>query len=105
MVNEGFERHEGGTQFVGAILKALLAAQVLFDLQTFRKSYIVQRRSQKADRATHIEGRLLDQAMILFNCIPFQKGTSLKGKNLLTEGAKSFLYEQFLIECFFVCLI
>ena len=27
----------------------------------------------------------------------FKKGTSLKGKNMLTEGANSFLYEQFLI--------
>ena len=32
-----------------------------------------------------------------FNYVPFQMGTSLKGKNLLPEGAKSFLYEQFLI--------
>ena len=28
-------------------------------------------------------GRLLDQAVMLFNCVPFQKGTSFKGKNLL----------------------
>ena len=38
---------------------------------------------------THIKGRLLDQAMILF-----KMGTSLnmlKGKNLLPEGAISFL--------------
>ena len=41
---------------------------------------------------------LLDQTMILFNCAPFQNGTSLKGKNLLPEGANSFLYEDFLIE-------
>ena len=34
--------------------------------------------------------------MILFNCVPFQMGTSLKGKNMLPEGAYSFLYEQFL---------
>ena len=27
---------------------------------------------------------------------PYQMGTSLKGKNLLPEGANSFLYEQFL---------
>ena len=43
------------------------------------------------------KGRLLDQARILVNCVPFQKGTSLKGKNLLPDGANSFLYEQFLI--------
>ena len=56
-----------------------------------------QRRSQNAEKATHIRWRPLDQAMILFNCAPFQMGTSLKGKNLLPEGANSFLYEQFLI--------
>ena len=51
----------------------------------------------KAEKDTHIKGRLLGQAMILFNCVHFQNGTSLKGKNLLQEGASSFLYEQFLI--------
>ena len=45
----------------------------------------------------HIKGRLLDQAVILFNCVPFQNGTSLKGKNVLPQGANSFLYEQFLM--------
>ena len=58
---------------------------------------LVQRRSQNAEKVAHIKGRLLDQAMIIFSCIPFQMGTSLKGKNLLTEGANSILYEQFLI--------
>ena len=48
-------------------------------------------------KVTHIKGRLLDQAKRLFNCVPFQMGTSLKGKNLLPEGANSFLYEQFFI--------
>ena len=57
----------------------------------------MQRRSQNAEKVIHIKGRLLDQAMILFNCVPFQLGTSLKGKNLLPGGANSFLYEQFLI--------
>ena len=46
---------------------------------------------------THIKGRLLDQAVILFNCVPFQTGTSLKGMDLLPKEANSFLYEQFLI--------
>ena len=48
-------------------------------------------------KVMHIKGRQLDQAKIPFNCIPFQSGTSLKGKNLLPEVANSFLYEQFLI--------
>ena len=51
-----------------------------------------QWRSQKAEKVKHIKGRLLDHAMILFNCVPFIKmETSLKGKNLLPEGANSFL--------------
>ena len=54
-------------------------------------------RSQNVEKVMHIKGRLLDQAMILFNCFPFQMGTSLTGKNLLLEGVNSFLYEQFLI--------
>ena len=43
--------------------------------------------SQNAENVMHIKGRLLDQAKILFNFVPFQMGTSLKGKNLLPEGA------------------
>ena len=46
-----------------------------------------QCRSQNAEKVTHIKGRLQHQAMILFHCAPFQIGTSLKGKNLLPEGA------------------
>ena len=56
-----------------------------------------QWRSQNAEKVTHLKERLLDQAMILFNGVPFQMRTSLKGNNLLLEGANSFLYEQFLI--------
>ena len=37
-----------------------------------------------------VKRRLLDQAMILFNFIPFQMATSLKGKNLHPEGAIFF---------------
>ena len=57
----------------------------------------MQRHSQNAENVTHIKGRLLDQAVILSNWVPFQMGTSLKGKNLLPEGANSFPYEHFLI--------
>ena len=39
---------------------------------------------------THIKGRLLFQAMISTISL-FKMGTSLKGKNLLPEGANSFL--------------
>ena len=37
-------------------------------------------RSQNDKNVTHIKGRLQDQANILFNCVPFQMETSLKGK-------------------------
>ena len=64
----------------------------------FNLCHSVQLHSQNAEKATHIKGRLLDQAIIFFYCVPFQMGTSIKGKNLLPEGPNSFLYEQFLIE-------
>ena len=51
-------------------------------------------RSQNAEKV--MQGRLLEQAVILYNCAPFHMGTSIKGKNLLPaqilpEGANSFL--------------
>ena len=56
-----------------------------------------QWRSQNAEKVTHIKRRLLDQAMILFDCVPFQMGTSLKGKNcsqreLILSFKSSFLW-------------
>ena len=50
-----------------------------------------QWRSQNAEKVKHIKGRLLDQAVILFNRVPFKMGTSLKGKNLLPERTNYFL--------------
>ena len=35
---------------------------------------LIIRCSQTAKKVSHIKGRLLDQAVILFNCIPFQNG-------------------------------
>ena len=57
-----------------------------------RKSSLAdQWRSQNAEKVTHVKERLLDEAVILFNCVLFEMGTSLKGKNLLPKGANSFL--------------
>ena len=50
-----------------------------------------QWRCQNAEKATLIKGRLLDQAVLLLISSLFKVGTSLKGKNLLPEGANSFL--------------
>ena len=55
-----------------------------------------QLRGQNAEKVMHIKGRLLDRAVVLINCVPFKMRASLKGKNLLPEGANYFLYEQFL---------
>ena len=33
-----------------------------------------QCRVQNAEKVAHIKGRLLDQAVLLFNCVPFQSG-------------------------------
>ena len=46
-----------------------------------RDVQLAQQRSQNAEKVTHIKGILLYQAVILFNCVPLQIGTSLKGKN------------------------
>ena len=53
-----------------------------------------QWRSQNAKKVTHIKGRLLDKAVVLFKLTIaslFKMRTSFKGKNLLPEGANSFL--------------
>ena len=36
--------------------------------------YQIQWHSQNAEKVTHIKGRLLDQAVVLFNCVLFQNG-------------------------------
>ena len=47
--------------------------------------------SQNAEKVMHIKWKLLYQAMILYNYVTFQMGTSPKEKNLLPQGASSFL--------------
>ena len=47
---------------------------------------IIQWHSQNPEKVTHTKGRLLDKAMILFNCVLSKMGTSLTVKNLLPEG-------------------
>ena len=53
----------------------------------------VQWRSQNAEKVTHwhIKVRLPDQAAVFFNCVLFKMGKIHNGKNLLPEGANSFL--------------
>ena len=51
-------------------------------------SYFYQERSQNAEKVTHIEGRLPDQGVILFNFF-FKMGPFLNGKNLI-RGSEFF---------------
>ena len=51
---------------------------------------MVQLRSQNAEKATHIKGRLLDQAVILFNCVPPQNGNFSLRKEFAPRGSKFF---------------
>ena len=52
----------------------------------------MQWRSQNAEKVTHIKGRLLDQAVVLFNCSPFSKWKLLvKEREFTPSGANSFL--------------
>ena len=53
--------------------------------------FLRQWRSQNTEKFTNTKGRLLEQTVISFNCVPFKMGTSLERKNLLPEGANSFL--------------
>ena len=47
-------------------------------------------RSQNAENVTHIKGRLPDQAVILFNCVPFQNGNFSKRKEFAPRGSEFF---------------
>ena len=62
----------------------------------------VQWRYQNAEKDTHVKGRLLEQAVILFICVKMR--TSLKGKNLLQGGANSFRLDQLLLVWTFTTL-
>ena len=47
-------------------------------------------RSQNAKNVTHIKGRLHDQAVNLFHCVPLQNGNFSYRKELAPRGSKFF---------------
>ena len=64
---------------------------VLLLCQIFRlQSSTKQWRSQNTAKATHIKGRLLDQAVILFNCVPFWNENFFQRKELASNGSEFF---------------
>ena len=52
--------------------------------------YIPQWRSQIAEKVTHIKGRLLGQAALLFNCFPFQNGNFSLREEFAPRGSDFF---------------
>ena len=56
-----------------------------------------QWRRQNAEKVTHIKERLLDQAVMLFNCIPFQSGSFSLRIEFAPRGSEFFPLEQFLM--------
>ena len=58
---------------------------------------IVQWRSQNAEKVTHIEGRLLDQAVILFNCVPFWNGNFCIRERICFEAERILSFKQWKI--------
>ena len=49
-----------------------------------------QWRRQNAAKVTHVKGRLLDQAVILFNCVPFYNGNVSERKKFAARGSEFF---------------
>ena len=46
--------------------------------------------ARKLKKKTHIKERLLDQAMVLFICVPFQNGNFSKRKEFAPRGSEFF---------------
>ena len=49
-----------------------------------------QWRSKNAEKVTHIKGRLLEQPVILFNCVSFQNENFSKRKEFAPRGSEVF---------------
>ena len=54
----------------------------------------MQWRSQKAEKVMHIKGRLLDQALVLFNCVPFYNGNFSLRERFFPLGAVPYGIEN-----------
>ena len=56
----------------------------------FHAFVVVQRRSRNADKVTHINGSLLERAVILINYVPFQNRHISLRKEIAPRGSKFF---------------
>ena len=76
--------------FVDSVLTLTLIPNAFDILILIYVSY-VQWRSQNAKNAMHIKGRLLDQPMILFDCVPFQNGNFSYRKEFAPRGREQII--------------
>ena len=58
----------------------------------------LQWRSQNAEKDTHTKGRLLDQAAIFINCVPFQNGKRICSQS---ERIPSLMSSSYSMENYF----
>ena len=56
----------------------------------FHGVYCRQWRSQNAEKVTHIKGRLLDQTVFRFNCVPFHNENFSERKEFAPRGSEFF---------------
>ena len=76
--------------FMNTVNTSMNTVNTSMKVQFCRCTYIGLASTLK--KSTHIKGRLLYQAMTLYNNVLFFKmGTSFQGKNLLPDGANFFL--------------
>ena len=63
----GFKSNVGPARYVRS-------QKQLNTIQYARNIHIAHWRSQNAEKVMHIKGRLLGQAVVQFNCVPFYNG-------------------------------
>ena len=56
---------------------------------------VQQWRSQNAEKVTHIKGRIMDQALILFSCVPFHNGNFSERKEFFSFRAALWGVENY----------
>ena len=71
------------------MLSDLFLLGVVFETLS-REANHEQWHSKDAEKVMHIKRRLLDQAMILFNCAPFQNRNFSRRKEFAPRGSEVF---------------
>ena len=59
-----------------------------------RKVCVVHPSGQNAKEVTHIKGRLLDQTMILFNCVPYRNWNFSKKERIRSQRERILSFKS-----------